>query len=127
MRDFAARPARGAGGGGLAAVVEFEPRAQRIVARAGRLGGRGVWRILFRWVFPGFAFSPGGAGLLLFPRTPVGELEGGGFACGAAFAGGGLGVDGFEIVFDDVGVNLGGLDAAVAEHFLDVADAGSAA
>jgi len=42
----------------------------------------------------------------------------------AAFAGRGLGVDGFEVVFDDVGVDLGGLDAALAEHFLDVTDAG---
>ena len=36
-------------------------------------------------------------------------------------------MDGFEVVFDDVGVDLAGLDVAVAEHFLDVADAGSAA
>ena len=33
-------------------------------------------------------------------------------------------VDGFEFVFDDAGVNLGGLDAAVAKHFQDVTDAG---
>ena len=111
----------------MEAVAGFGPRAKRIVARAGRLGGRGFRGILFRCTFPGFALFPGGAGFLLFPGTPVGELEGGGFGCGAAFAGGGLLVDGFEVVFDDVGVNLGGLDAAVTEHFLNVADASSAA
>jgi len=36
-------------------------------------------------------------------------------------------VDGLQVVFDDVGVNLRGLDAGMAEHFLNVADAGSAA
>ena len=105
----------------------LEPRAKRIVAGAGRLGGRGFRRFLFRWVFPGFALFAGGAGFLLFARAPVGKLEGRSFGEGAAFAWGGLGVDGFEVVFDDVGVDLGGFYAAVAEHFLDVPDAGSAA
>lgn len=36
-------------------------------------------------------------------------------------------MDGLQVVFDDVGVDLRGLDAGVAEHFLNVADAGSAA
>ena len=36
-------------------------------------------------------------------------------------------MDGLEVVFDDVGVDLGGLDVAVAEHFLDVPDGRSAA
>jgi hypothetical protein len=31
------------------------------------------------------------------------------------------------VIFDDVGVNLGGFDAAVAEHFLDVTATGNAA
>ena len=97
------------------------------MAGAGRLGGRGFRRILFRWGFPGFALFAGGAGFLLFPRSPVGELEGWRFGDDAAFAGRGLLVDGFEVVFDDVGVNLRGFEAAVAEHFLDVPDAGSAA
>ena len=66
------------------------------------------------------------AGLLLLAGAPVGELECGGLGGGAALAGGGFGVDGFEVVLDDVGVDLGGLDVAVAEHFLDVPDAGSA-
>ena len=97
------------------------------MARAGRLGGRGVRRILFRCAFPWFALFAGDAGFLLFARAPVGELKCGGLGDGATFAGGGFLMDGFEVVFDDVGVDLGGFDAAVAEHFLDVADAGSAA
>ena len=111
----------------MGAFAGFEPRADRIVARAGRLGGRGFRGIVFRCAFPWFTLFAGGAGFLLFAGTPVGELEGRGFGEGAAFAGARLGVDGFEVVFDDVGVNLGGLDAAVAEHFLNVPDAGSAA
>ena len=131
MRDGSEPGARGAGGVGWEAVAGLGPRAKRIVVKARRLGGRGFWWVFFcrflKGFFPGLGFLAGGAGFLLFPGTPVGELEGGGFAGGAAFAGGGLFVDGFEVVFDDVGVNLGGFDAAVTEHFLDVANAGSAA
>lgn len=131
MRDSAARPVLGAGGGGWEAVARLGPRAKRSGARARRLGGRGFRRVFFRRFlrgFPaGFSFFAGGAGFLLLPRSPVGELECRGFGDGAALAGAGLFVDGFEVVFDDMGVDLGGLDAAVAEHFLDVPDAGSAA
>jgi len=124
VRDGSEPGARGAGGVGWEAVAGLGPRAKRIVVKARRLGGRGFWWVFFcrflKGFFPGLGFLAGGAGFLLFPGTPVGELEGGGFAGGAAFAGGGLFVDSFDVVFDDVGVDLGSLDAAVAEHFSHV-------
>lgn len=114
MRDSAARPALDAGGCFSSLVGTSGPRG-------------GYYRITWltaRGKSSTVAFF---AGLALLPGPPVGERERGGFGVGAALAGCGLGVDGFQVVFDDVGVNLRRFDAAVAEHFLNVADAGAAA
>ena len=58
---------------------------------------------------------------------PALELEGRGLLVFAALARGGLLVDGFEVVVQDMRVYLGRADVRVAEHFLDVTHAGSAA
>ncbi len=88
--------------------------------------GFGHGRLEGRWIarhFVGAGFSR----LLRLARSPVGERERGGFGVGAALAGAGLGVDGSQVVLDEAGVNLRGDERAVAEHFLNVADARAAA
>lgn len=64
--------------------------------------------------------------LFPFSRSPVGQLEGWSLLVFAPFAGGCLFVDGFEVRFGEVGVNLSRGDVGMAEHLLNVPHTGSA-